>query len=132
MVVFLVLCRRSDPSTSAGLQQQPVLLWSFNPRATRDGETHRRAASTCITHVDVALWSTLAVFRNCKFGIQWIFPALTHDTNNGKNYKKKWNVNLVLNLCDFLLPVGTFGAEIPKSLTSSSESHEGNFQLVVQ
>lgn len=34
----MVICRRSDPSPSAGLQQQPVLLWSLNPRTTGDGE----------------------------------------------------------------------------------------------
>lgn len=35
---FLSSRRRSDRSTSAGFQQQPVLLWRFHPGASRDGE----------------------------------------------------------------------------------------------
>lgn len=39
MIRYFVVGRRSDPSAPAGLQQQPVLLWCLNPRATGDGET---------------------------------------------------------------------------------------------
>lgn len=88
-LIFLVLCRRSDPSTPAGLQQQPVLLWSFHPGATRDGETHHPAASTGAP-------STFII----------------------SNY-------FIIISFFFFLSVGTFGTEISKSLTSSSESHEG-------
>lgn len=86
-LVFLVLRRRSDPSTSAGLQQQPVLLWSFRPRATGDGETHRtlRLHASSLHHV-----------------------------------KSKTSLKRLS-----FLSVGTFGAEISKSVASSSESHEG-------
>lgn len=33
-------CRRPDPATPAGLQQQPVLLWCLHPRTSADGEAH--------------------------------------------------------------------------------------------
>lgn len=39
MLFCVAVGRRSDPSASAGLQQQPVLLWRLNPRTTGDGET---------------------------------------------------------------------------------------------
>lgn len=39
LLFYVVVGRRSDPSASAGLQQQPVLLWRLNPRTTGDGET---------------------------------------------------------------------------------------------
>lgn len=86
-LVFLVLRRRSDPSTPAGLQQQPVLLWSFRPGATGDGETHRtlRLHASSLNHV-----------------------------------KSKTSLKRLS-----FLSVGTFGAEISKSVASSSESHEG-------
>lgn len=88
-LMFATHCRRPDPSTPAGLQQQPVLLWRFHPWASANGETN-------------------------------FPPLLVYMLNVKTTPAKKEKLN-----CICFCSLGAFGREIPKSVQSSSRSHEG-------
>ena len=83
-VDLLASCRRSDLQTPAGLQQQPVLLWTFHPGATRDGETgvHHHVHGCFFTCQDTCRFLTQKR-RLCvctQEPLEQKYPNLSHQT----------------------------------------------------
>lgn len=106
-LMFVTHCRRPDPSTPAGLQQQPVLLWRFHPWASANGETNfppllclhvkcennprqKRKTELYLFLFFRSLWKRNTQICPIKLSVSWRWDLSAHILKKMRCKNQKW------------------------------------------